>query len=112
MLSKQVERAGLEIRRGVWIRATDSSNVTGMFEMRQGGVQRKKRRGPGMEPGKTDTKERCPPKRLRRNRGERKSHNYGGTDFKRKESILRKKKWLTASNHCERSKNIGIINGL
>ena len=40
-----LEKAGLEIRRGVWTRATDSSKGTGMFEMRPGGVQRKKRKG-------------------------------------------------------------------
>ena len=39
-----LEKVGLEIRRGVWTRATDSSKVTGMLEMRPGGVQRKERK--------------------------------------------------------------------
>lgn len=39
-----LEKVGLEIRRGVWTRATHSSKVTGMLEMRPGGVQRKERK--------------------------------------------------------------------
>lgn len=39
-----LEKVGLEIRRGVWTRATDSSKVIGMLEMRPGGVQRKERK--------------------------------------------------------------------
>lgn len=45
MPNKLLGKAGMEVRRGVWARATDSSKVTRMFEMRPGGVQRNKRKG-------------------------------------------------------------------